>query len=490
MRRKSSEVLIDSRNVHTLRVRASVLLVAGVSIGSTAFIIAMTVTALAAASITGRPMWSGLPVAAGILGTATGTSLLSASMLRWGRRLSLIATYALASLGALVACLGIVAESMVLLVAGVFVIGIGNSANALTRYVAADLQAPDRRATMIGWVVWSGTIGAVVGPNLLDPANRAGVSAGLPPLSGTYLVCALTFLVAGLVYVVLLRPDPSTLAVESDDGRGPFGEPRASLARLFRTPQIQVSAVALVLGHVVMVLIMTMTPLHVRAAGHGLDVVGVIASSHVVGMFVFSPVTGWLVDRVGALRVILGAQALLLLSAVGGMMVPASRPSWIGATLFFLGLGWNLGFVAGSAHLTRGVAPADRALLQGRTDSMVWIAAAAASLVSSLLYSTVGFEGLSILGAVTILVSATSIGLLSYRDRRAHPRRHLSFANTTSVHVDNGAPLMPVDDADEQQTKGDRRQHKEVHRHDLADVVLQEDGPRLRAGRADPGHQA
>lgn len=395
------------------------LLLGGVSIGSTALIISMTVTALVAESITGDATWSGVPVAALVLGTAVGTWLLSMAMTRWGGRSSLTAFYVTAGGGAFIACTATVMASLSLLIAGVFVVGVGNSANALTRYVAADLQAPERRATMLGWIVWAGTIGAVIGPNLLSPSDRAGASFGLPPLAGAYLVSGLIFLGAAALYVFLLRPDPSLLSVAAETEMAAPTKVTTGTGHLFRAPHVQISIVALVFGHVVMVLIMTMAPLYLKAAGHGLEVIGLVASSHIVGMFLFAPLAGLLVDRIGSLRIIVAGQALLLLSTLAGMVVPSSRALWIGATLFLLGLGWNLGFVAGSSNLTRDIPTADRAVLQGRTDSMIWVSAAAASLLSSVLFSTVGFAGLSAVGAVTILVASSTIAVRSNQPRRS-----------------------------------------------------------------------
>ena len=408
---------IDKRSLDTLRLRSSLVLLGGVGIGSTALIVSMTVTALVAENITGDVTWSGVPVAALVLGTAVGTSLLAMAMPRWGRRSSLVAFYVTAGAGALIACTATVKASLPLLIVGVFIVGVGNSANALTRYVAADLQTPERRATMLGWIVWAGTIGAVIGPNLLSPSDRTGVSFGLPPLAGAYFVSCLIFLGAAGLYVFLLRPDPSLLSVVSEIETATSAE-RTGETRLFRPPQVQVSIVTLVFSHAVMVLIMTMTPLYLKDAGHGLDVIGLVASGHIVGMFLFAPLTGVLVDRVGSLRIIFAGMTLLLLAALGGMVVPSSRALWVGATLFLLGLGWNLGFVAGSASLTRDIPTADRAWLQGRTDSMVWVSAAAASLLSSVLFSTVGFAGLSAVGAVAILVAS---GTIAVRQREVAP---------------------------------------------------------------------
>ncbi len=408
---------IDPGRLDSLRRRSSLLLLAGVSIGSTALIISITVTALVAENITGNATLSGVPIAASVFGTAAGTSLLSLAMARWGRRRGLISFYAIGAIGAFGACVATVERSFPLLVGSLFVMGIGNSANALTRYVAAELQSPERRARMVGWIVWAGTIGAVVGPNLLSPADRVGVSLGLPELAGAYVVAVLAFVLASALYIVLLRPDPSLLSVPSDEESPGPGEAEGGIGRLLRLPRVQVSVIALVFGHVVMVLIMTMTPLFLKAAGHSLGVIGVVMSSHIVGMFLFAPITGILVDRLGAVRIIFAGQALLLLSALGGTIVPASSSLLVATVLFLLGLGWNLGFVAGSASLTRGIPAHDRPLLQGRADSIVWVSAATASLLSSVLFSTIGFAGLSAVGAVAILVAATTIAIR----RRAIP---------------------------------------------------------------------
>ena len=407
--------LRETRSFEGLRLRAGLVLLGGAGMGSTALIVSITVTTLVAENITGGVTWSGVPVAAAILGTAVGTALLAMAMTRWGRRVSLATCYVAAGIGAFLACAAAVMVSLPLLITGALIVGLGNSANALTRYVAADLQRPERRATTLGWIVWAGTIGAVIGPTLLSPSDRIGVSLGLPSLAGAYLVSGLIFLGAAVLYVLFLRPDPSLLSRSFEIENAPRVGIAASTTQLFHPPQVRVSIVTLVFSHVVMVLIMTMTPLHLKSAGHGLDVIGLVASSHIVGMFLFAPLTGLLVDRVGSSRVIFIGQALLLLSTLGAIVVPPSGVLWMGATLFLLGLGWNFGFVAGSSSLTRDIPTADRVWLQGRTDSIVWAAAAAASLLSSVLFSTVGFAGLSAFGSVAVLVA---LGMITIFQRK------------------------------------------------------------------------
>ena len=172
-------------------------------------------------------------------------------------------------------------------------------------------------------MVWVGTIGAVLGPNSLEPSGRLASILGLPSLSGAYLVTLGAYGLVAILYAVLLRPDPSTLVFEESHDEQSTERPR--LSHLFRPREVRIALAVLVVGHMVMVLIMTMTPLHLKLADHHLGTIGLVMSSHIVGMFIFSPVTGRLVDRWGKLPVILIGMAMLLVAAVSALLVPATE---------------------------------------------------------------------------------------------------------------------------------------------------------------------
>ena len=163
---------------------------------------------------------------------------------------------------------------------------------------------------------------------------------------------------------------------------------------------------------------MTMTPLNLKLAGHGLGAIGLVMSSHIVGMFVFSPVTGRLVDRWGRLPVIVLGQVILLVAAVSALLTPATQVGLMAFALFLLGLGWNLGFVAGSALLSSGLTLRHRARLQGVTDSMIWASAALASAISGLVLGAFGYDALCLIGALLLVVPATV--MFRYRGSWAH----------------------------------------------------------------------
>jgi len=368
------------------------------ALGTTAYIAAITAGTLAAAEITGSPASGGLPNATSTLGTAAAASLLSFLMLRVGRRPGLLLGILGGTLGGAVALAGVLAASLPLLLVGTGLAGFANGAGQLGRYVAADLVPPERRAGAISTVVWGSTIGAVSGPNLIAPSGAVAESFGLPPLAGTFLLAFGFVAMAWAIAFVFLRPEPYELADPSALAPHPEGTEPSSVAALLRTPSVLVALVTLTVGQVVMVLIMTMTPLHLTDHGHGLETVGLVLSAHTFGMFALSPISGRLTDRFGSPRII----AAGLVTLAGGALIAAGAPPAGGPlltlALFLLGYGWNLGFVAGSSMLTAGLTLGERTRIQGVGDGLIWTSAAVASLSSGLIVAGASYTALGLLG--------------------------------------------------------------------------------------------
>ena len=414
---------LDLPPVELARLRQRTLrsLVAGVALGSTGHIAAATVAAIVAQDIAGDTSWSGAPGATVVLGAAAGAVALSQLMVRSGRRAGLAAGYGVGVLGALVTTWAVVAVSFPMLLVGTFLIGFGNASNQLSRYVAADLYPADRRASALGTVVWGATIGAVIGPNLAAPASTLAAAFGLPDLAGAYLVPVVFVGVAALLTFFALRPDPYALADTSsvhdrvDRERGTA----LALTSVLRRPNVPVAIVALVTVMVVMVLIMTMTPLHMTEHGHDIAAVGLVLSGHTFGMYGLSPISGRLTDRFGSVPVILAGLATSAGAAILAAVAPPDGGVLLFVALFVLGYGWNLGYVAGSALLTRDLSLAERTRLQGLTDGLIWSSAAAASLGSGVIVAAAGYATLGLLGAALVVVPALLVVA-----RRAAVREH------------------------------------------------------------------
>jgi MFS family permease len=397
-----------------LRRRTVGMLAAGVALGSTGHIAASTVATIVAEDLAGTSALAGVPAATTVLGAAAGSYLLSILMARRGRRTGLSLGYALSVLGSAIAGTAVIIGSLPVLLAGTVLIGFGNTSNQLARYAAADMYPPDRRGSAIGLVVWGATVGAVVGPNLVGVGSELASRLGLPELSGPYLVPIVFVGLALLVSWQLLRPDPSEL-VDVSTVPHATAATSASVGELLRRPAVASAAISLLVGMVVMVLIMTMTPLHMTTHGHDLTAVGLVISAHTFGMFALSPLSGRLTDRLGTLPVIFLGSGVLAGAAILSAVAQPEGGEVLGLALFLLGWGWNLGYVAGSELLTSGLVGTERTRVQGLVDTLIWSTAAVASLGSGIAVAVVGFASLGIMGA--LLVGALVWYLAAHRAR-------------------------------------------------------------------------
>jgi len=398
-------VALSPAALEAARRRSRNTLIAGVALGSTGHIAAVTVATIVAKDLLGSQLFAGAPGASVVLGAALGAVLLSALMARRGRRSGLVAGYSVGVVGALVATAAVITRSFPLLLLGTVLIGFGNAANQLSRYTAADMVPPERRASAIGVVVWAATIGSVVGPWLVPIASGFAASVGLPPLAGPYLVPVVFVGLAALLSFVGLRPDPYDLADDSTRA-DPDAEPAVigPVRDIVRRPAVAAAIVALVVGQFVMVLIMTMTPLHMTEHGHDLAAVGLVLSGHTLGMYAFSPLSGWLSDRFGRVPTIFLGTAVLAIASLMAALAPPDGGLVLLLALFLLGLGWSFGFVAGSAMLSENLEIHERTRVQGVADALIWSTAAAASLGSGLIMAAVGYTALGILGAGAVII--------------------------------------------------------------------------------------
>jgi MFS family permease len=399
---------LSGADLTAVRQRTVGVLFAGVALGSTGHIAAVTVTAIVGLELGGNRSLAGVPAAAVVFGAALGATILGAVMGKWGRRPGLAGGYVVGVVGAIVAIVGIVVGSFAVLLVGSLAIGFGNSSNQLSRYAAADMYPARRRASAIGIVVWGATVGAVIGPNLVGISGDVAGSLGLPRLAGPYLVPLVLVGIAAMLSAVLLRPDPRDLADESA-GTGEGQLPVARFREVLRRPTVVLAVLALIAGQFVMVLIMTMTPLHMTDHGHDLGAVGVVISAHVFGMFALSPISGRLTDRFGSLPVIFGGLVMVLGSALLSAIAPATEELVLLIALFLLGWGWNLGFVAGSSMLTSAVSRTERPRVQGVSDALIWSTSAIASLGSGVIVGAWGFTALGIMGSVIVGVAGAIV---------------------------------------------------------------------------------
>nr|WP_199813309.1 MFS transporter [Streptomyces aureocirculatus] len=399
-----------------LRRRVTAVLVASQILGGLGVATGIALAAVLAKEVSGSESLSGLVSTATVAGTALLSVPLAALMTARGRRPGLVLAYVIGAVGAAVVVVAAAVGSFPLLLVGMAGFGAASSANLQARFAAADLAEPDGRARAISNVVWATTIGAVLGPNIAAPAGRSVRGLGIPEASGPFVWAAGVFLISALVVAVLLRPDPllTARALEPAAEQTAGGRSlRAGIAAVAASGRARLALATVTVAHTAMVSIMSMTPVDLGHHGASIDLIGLVISGHIAGMYAFSPVMGRLADRVGRLTVIglsvglLGCAALLAGTAGGNHGQTA-------AGLFLLGLGWSAGLVAGSALLTDSVPQAARTAAQGLSDLTMNAAAGVGGAVAGLVVARASYGWLN-LGAVLLLLPLAALALLGRR---------------------------------------------------------------------------
>lgn len=322
---------------------------------------------------------------------------LSQFMARRGRRPGLRVGWSIAAAGALLAVVAVETTTYPLLVLGTLGIGAGNGTNLAARYAAADLADDDKRARSIGILVWAASIGSILGPTVaLGATEPAAESLGFEPLSGPYLMGIVVFALAATVVQLFLRPDPLLVATGGDGITAPDRPSlRTSFARIGGNRLAVLAVGAMALGQAVMVAVMTVTPLHMEDGAHEKRIIGLVISLHIVGMYLFAPVVGWLVDRLPNALIVATAGVTLF---VGGELASHTDPAdslGVFTGLFLIGLGWSFAMISGSALLTGAFGVEERAAIQGAADFTMVASGAAAGLASGVVVEASSYHTLS-----------------------------------------------------------------------------------------------
>ncbi|MBG6183178.1 MFS family permease [Arthrobacter sp. CAN_A214] len=449
------------RKVLSVLVFAQIL--GGIGMGAT-----LSLGALLAAETSGSSAWSGMAATMSTLGAATAAVPLATLARNRGRRVSLATGATIAGGGAILAVVAASLSLFWLLLLSLALLGAGGATSLQARFAATDLAASGTRGRDLSIVVWSTTVGAVLGPNLFEPGQAVAAVLGLPALSGGFLFSIAAQAGAAIVYAVGLRPDPlltalgrntthagvvaastagagtpggsgsadaggnaSTSAGVSELGADVAGDggpdPAASrgsaagakrhgprgLVVLRRNPTARYAVASIAISHSTMVALMSMTPVHLHDHGATLGIVGLTISLHVAGMYGLSPLFGWLSDRAGRIRTIVLGQVLLL-GALFLAWIGAESQAAVTASLILLGLGWSASVVAGSTLLADSVPLEERAAVQGSSDLLMNSAGALGGALAGPVLTLVGYAGLG-LCAMVLVVTVLAWTALRFR---------------------------------------------------------------------------
>lgn len=366
----------------------------------------ITVGALLAQQMLGTDAYAGVPSALFTLGSAGAAFIVGKLSQRYGRRIGLSTGFIVGGLGAIGVVLATLMNSIVLLFASLLIYGAGTATNLQARYAGTDLANNKQRATAISTTMLMTTFGAVLGPNLVEWMGKVALSIGIPALAGPFLLSALAFILAGLVLFTMLRPDPLEIAkaIEAHQQKMNKENQTPTMPISSNKRGLAVGATVMVLTQIVMVAIMTMTPVHMKHHGHGLAEVGIVIGFHVGAMYLPSLVTGILVDKIGRTAMSIASGITLLLAGVVAAFAPSDSMVLLIVALSLLGLGWNFGLISGTAQIVDATEPSTRAKTQGKMDVFVALAGASGGALSGMVVANSSYAALSLAGGLLSLV--------------------------------------------------------------------------------------
>ncbi|MEJ2484552.1 MAG: MFS transporter [Anaerolineales bacterium] len=378
------------------------------------------VLAIVAVELSGKASWAGVPNSLLQLAAAGSAFWFGYLWERIGRRYGIALGLGMGAVGLYFMFTAVQSGNFWVLLAGVIGAGFARSAMQLARFTAADISPPDQRGRAISYVVLGGTVGAVAGPLIADPANNFGKSLGFAEWSGPIGAAALLFAVAALVVYLGLQPEPSQIANQMDTLYPEKEEAERNirgLLEIMRQPAVLTATVTMAVSQMVMIMVMGITSLHMKVLSHELGAISRVFSAHMIGMFAFSIFTGQLADRWGRVPVILTGIGVLMASFILAPMFPTAL--MLGISLYLLGLGWNLCFVGGSALLSDQLTRGERARTQGFNDLFLGLASALGSLVAGWIFDGGGYGALNATAAVLTLLPLVLLGWWFMMKRRA-----------------------------------------------------------------------
>lgn len=401
-------------NLARIQRRTLVILVVSQIVGTVGVGVAPSIGVLLAGEVTENEAWAGLARTASTLGAALFALPLGTLAARFGRRFALSLGWWIGGLGAAIIVVAAQWSLPVPLFIGLLLIGSGSAVSLQSRFAATDLAAPHHKARSLALIVWVGTIGSVLGPNLGAPGEIVGEATGLTVFASAFLIAATCLALAGFVVFAALRPDPllvseaqATSAQKASTKQG--GRKLALVLAEIRTNrQARVAVIAILTAQIVMVSIMTMTPVHIVHQGGSVNLVGITISLHILGMYALAPLVGWLTDRYTHYFTIRSGIGILLASLVFGAAWPDST-GWIIASLILLGVGWSFVNVAGSALFASTVSNDIRASSQGGVDALANLCGATAAFLAGPLLAVSSFSALSLLAMVVLIPLAALV---------------------------------------------------------------------------------
>ena len=355
-------------------------------------VISTTSCGLVSSSLTSYKVLSTLPVAVGIIGSLMTTIPASLLMNKIGRRNGFLIGAIAGILGSLVCSISISAKSFTMFLIGMFILGIFWGFSTFFRFAAVEVVEESFRSRALSFVLAGGVIAAFAGPQIIRICTSANDSK-------TYFSTYVSIAILCFVTTIILLPLKVEFANVSEQNTG--GRPFKIVASQYKFIIALIGAVA---GYSSMMLLMTATPIAMVQLGYSMKDTVNVMQWHTLAMFAPSFFTGALIQRYGSIKIsFLG----MMFTVISGLILLTMGSLGIFCfiiSLVSLGIGWNFCFIGMSTLLTQTYSKEEKAKTQAVNDLFVFGSSAVFSGMSGWMLQVIGWNSISILAIVIIVI--------------------------------------------------------------------------------------
>ena len=353
------------------------------------------------------PALATLPLSLMVLGVALTSIPAAMLMQRIGRKSAFVGSAGLATVAALLCAVSVAQAAFAGLCVAGFLLGANMAFVQQYRFAAAEFVSEAQAGRAVSTVMLGTLAAAVLAPELGD---RTRLMGGWPEFTGSFVALAVVCALAGLVLLALGQPH-TRVAYTLQPARSP--------GVVARQPAFIAAVLAGVTSYAVMSFIMTATPISMHVVdGMSVGATKSVISMHLLGMYVPSLFSGWLIGALGVRRMMLIGLASMAACVAISVYVGQHFVHYASA-LVLLGIGWNFLFVAGTTLLTTSYAPSERFRAQGLNDFVVFGAQATASLLAGPAITRLDWQAVNGLSVPFLVLMAVAVAWLGVQERAA-----------------------------------------------------------------------
>lgn len=339
------------------------------------------------------PAMATLTVASQLLGVVISLKYIAILIDRYGMKRAFNIGVLIGLLGGLCLAVSVYLQSFLLICISLAITGVQVATASYYRFAAADIVPTEYKPRAVSIVIFGAIAAAFIGPTLSVHGRYWDESHEFLGIGLWYAI--LMFFHLGVLAFTVIKP--VELVKEQVDVAV------RSIKELMQDSRFVVGMVTTTVSYALMTLIMNATPLEMEQDHLSFNQTATVIQWHVVGMFLPSLFSGFIIERFGYSKV-LKAGCLLLLTCNIALLTNTIFSHFLVGNIL-LGFGWNFLLVGGTAMLAQVYSAEERAKTQYFNNLVVYITNFFAAALAGSMHSTVGWMWINIASIIVIIAT-------------------------------------------------------------------------------------